>query len=100
MPLGKLATERMVPLSATILAALDEWVTLRGVHRPLPHPRTGAFTDFLFTQHGRRLGYTRLRNGLLAAAETAGLRAPDGGYSSSRHTNCVTPGPPSWRMLA
>ncbi|EUA42901.1 phage integrase family protein [Mycobacterium xenopi 3993] len=79
VPLGKLATERMVPLSATILAALDEWVTLRGVHRPLPHPRTGAFTDFLFTQHGRRLGYTRLRNGLLAAAETAGLRAPDGG---------------------
>jgi hypothetical protein len=38
-----------------------------------------VLTDFLFTQHGRRLGYTRLRNGLLAAAEAAGLRAPDGG---------------------
>ncbi|MGP3933626.1 hypothetical protein [Nonomuraea sp. KM88] len=28
--------------------------------------------------HGRRLGATRLRNGLLAAAEPAGLRTPDG----------------------
>nr|WP_233209511.1 site-specific integrase [Mycobacterium sp. ENV421] len=35
-------------------------------------------TDFLFTTHGRRLGYTRLRNGLLAAAEATGLLAPDG----------------------
>jgi integrase len=79
VPLGKLATERMVPLSAATVAALDEWVSYRGAHRPLPHPRTGMLTDFLFTQHGRRLGHTRLRNGLLAAAEAAGLRAPDGG---------------------
>jgi integrase len=79
VPLGKLATERMVPLSAATIAALDEWVTHRGAHRPLPHPRTGALTDFLFTQHGRRLGYARLRNGLLAATASAGLRAPDGG---------------------
>ena len=40
VPLGKLATERMVPLSATTVAVLDEWVSLRGAHRPLPHPRT------------------------------------------------------------
>jgi integrase len=79
VPLGKLATERMVPLSAATLAALDEWVALRGMHRPLPHPRTGVLTDFLFTQHGRRLGYTRLRNGLLTAAESARLRRTDGG---------------------
>jgi integrase len=79
VPLGKLATERMVPLSAATVAALDEWASRRGVHRPLPHPRTGVLTDFLFTQHGRRLGYTRLRNGLLAATESAGLRVPDGG---------------------
>lgn len=78
VPLGKLATERMVPLSAATTAALDEWVTHRGVHRPLTHPRTGVLTDFLFTHHGRRLGYARLRNGLLAAAQSAGLRGPDG----------------------
>lgn len=78
VPLGKLATERMVPLSAATVATLDEWVALRGAHRPLPHPRTGVLTDFLFTQRGRRLSYTRLRKGLLTAAESAGLRAPDG----------------------
>lgn len=78
VPLGKLATERMVPLSAATVTALDEWAAHRGAHRPLPHPRTGVLTDFLFTQHGRRLGYTRLRNGLLAAAESAGLRGPTG----------------------
>lgn len=79
VPLGKLATERMVPLSAATVTALDEWVIQRGAHRPLPHPRTGVLTDFLFTAHGRRLGYTRLRNGLLTAAESAELRAPEGG---------------------
>lgn len=78
VPLGKLATERMVPLDATTLAALDEWTTTRGAHRPIPHPRTGKTTDFLFTAHGRRLGPTRLRNGLLAAAENAGLTGPGG----------------------
>jgi integrase len=78
VPLGKLATERMVPLDAATLTVLDEWARRRGSHRPLPHPRTGALTDFLFTAHGRRLGATRLRNGLLAAAGAAGLRGPDG----------------------
>ena len=76
VPLGKLATERMVPLDATTLTALDEWAARRGAHRPVPHPRTGALTDFLFTARGRRLGATRLRNGLLAAAQSAGLRGP------------------------
>jgi len=78
VPLGKLATERMVPLDAPTLAALDEWAARRGAHRPVPHPRTGALTDFLFTAHGRRLGATRLRNGLLAAAGAARLRGPGG----------------------
>lgn len=78
VPIGKLATERMVPLSAPTVTALDDWARHRGPHRPLPHPRTGSPTDFLFTSRGRRLGYTRLRNGLLAAAEATGLLAPGG----------------------
>ena len=84
VPLGKLATERMVPLDAATLAALDEWAKNRGTHRPIPHPRTGVLTDFLFTAHGRRPGATRLRNGLLAAAEA--LRtARSGRTSAGRH---------------
>lgn len=78
VPLGKLATERMVPLSAGTIAALDEWTGRRGLCRPLPHHRTGASTDFLFVAHGRRLGQTRLRNGLVAAVESCGLRGTGG----------------------
>ena len=78
VPLGKLATERMVPLDATALTALDQWTRQRGPSRALPHPRTGAVTDFLFTSHGRRLGSTRIRNGLIAAGTAAGLRGADG----------------------
>ncbi|MGZ4639507.1 MAG: tyrosine-type recombinase/integrase [Actinomycetes bacterium] len=79
VPLGKLATERSVPLDAATLAVLDQWAARRGAHRPIPHPRTGKPTDFLFTEHGRRLGATRLRNGLLAAAAAADLRGIGGG---------------------
>jgi site-specific recombinase XerD len=78
VPLGKLATERMVPLDATALAALDQWTGQRGPSRALPHPRTGTVTDFLFTNHGRRLGPTRIRNALIAASTAAGLRGADG----------------------
>ena len=41
IPLGKLGTERTVPLDTTTLAVLDEWMTLRGPQRALPHPRHG-----------------------------------------------------------
>jgi integrase len=78
VPPGRPTTERMVPLDAATLGALDDWAQSRGTHRPISHPRTGALTDFLFTAHGRRLSATRLRNGLPAAARAAGLRAPDG----------------------
>jgi site-specific recombinase XerD len=78
VPLGKLATERSVPLDAATLTVLDQWTTRRGAHRPIPHPRTGKPTDFLFTEHGHRLGATRLRNGLLAAVAAAELREPGG----------------------
>lgn len=78
VPLGKLATERMVPLDAATLQVLDDWARQRGTHRPLTHPRTGKPTDFLFTAHGRRLGATRLRVGLLSAAQDAGLTGPGG----------------------
>jgi integrase len=73
VPLGKLATERVVPLDQPTLEGLDAWTQHRGTHRPIPHPRTGRPTDFLFTEHGRRLGATRLRNGLAAATTAASL---------------------------
>jgi integrase len=73
VPLGKLATERSVPLDAATVGLLDTWTAQRGVQRPLPHPRTGAPTDFLFVQRGHQLGSVRVRNALKRAARDAGL---------------------------
>lgn len=73
VPLGKLGTERAVPLDADTVAALDAWVAQRGTQRPHPHPRTGKPTDFLFAEHGRRLKSWRIRKGLREAATAAAL---------------------------
>lgn len=78
VPLGKLGTERTVPLDAATLAALDEWMSLRGPQRALPHPRLNRPADFLFVERGQRLSAYRLRHGLDAAAAAAGLRGHDG----------------------
>jgi site-specific recombinase XerD len=78
VPLGKLATERTVPLDTATLAALDEWIAQRGPQRALPHPRLNRPADFLFTERGRRLTAYRLRSGLDDAAVAAGLRGRDG----------------------
>lgn len=73
VPLGKLATERLVPMDHDTITVLDAWSRHRGPHRLIPHPRTGRPTDFMFTERGRRLGATRLRNGLIDAVIAAGL---------------------------
>ncbi|MFN2504361.1 MAG: tyrosine-type recombinase/integrase [Acidimicrobiales bacterium] len=73
VPLGKLATERTVPVDDETLAAFDEWTARRGRQRALPHPRTGHQADFLFVIGGRRMGPSRVRRGLDQAARLAGL---------------------------
>ena len=78
VPLGKLATERSVPLDETTLAALDDWMSRRGRQRALPHPRHGRPVDFLFVDHGQRLRTPRLRHGLELAVASAGLTGTDG----------------------
>ena len=78
VPLGKLGTERTVPLDAETLAAIDAWMTHRGTQRALPHPRLARPADFLFVERGRRLTAYRLRQGLADAAAAAGLPGRDG----------------------
>jgi integrase len=73
VPLGKLDTERMVPLDDETVALIDRVVSTRSPGRPLPHPRTGRPAQFLFTHHGRRLGQQALRAELDRAATAAGL---------------------------
>ncbi len=77
VPLGKLATERMVPLEPDTLAVLDTWTRQRSTQRALPHPVTGNPADFLFIEHGRRPTGHRFRQGLRDAVTAAGLTGPD-----------------------
>ncbi|MDA8072805.1 MAG: tyrosine-type recombinase/integrase [Actinomycetota bacterium] len=73
VPLGKLATERMVPLDEQTVELLDRIVEHRSPGRPLRHPRTGKLVDFLLTHHGRRVNVDTLRAELHRAATDAGL---------------------------
>jgi integrase len=78
VPVGKLGTERTVPLDEPTLAAFDAWMARRGPQRALPHPRHGRPADFLFVERGRRPTAYRLRRGLEDAVAAAGLPGRDG----------------------
>lgn len=73
IPLGKLETERMVPLDDDILQLIDRITEVRSHGRPMPHPRYRRRAQFLFTHHGRRLGQNSVRAELDRAADAAGL---------------------------
>lgn len=73
VPLGKLDTERMVPIDEDILALVDHIIDLRDHGRALPHPRYRRPAQFLFTHHGRRLAQQAVRAELNRAAGLAGL---------------------------
>jgi integrase len=64
VPLGKLRTDRYVPLHPQLKQLLDEWVG----GRP-----TGLRTPWLFTEHGRRIGENRVDRAVAKAAHTAGI---------------------------
>jgi integrase len=73
VPLGKLDTERMVPLDEETVVLIDRIAAHRSPIRPLPHPRTGRLTDFLLTHHGRRVSVYLLRDLLSRVTGEAGL---------------------------
>ncbi len=78
VPLGKLNSERSLPLDQATLAALAQWRTQRGTQRALPHQRDGRMVDFLFAERGKRPGHARIERGLADAVRAAGLTGPDG----------------------
>jgi len=73
VPLGKMATERMVPLDTETLDLIDRIAQIRSHGRPLPHPRYRRPAQFLFTYLGRRLTQQGVRRELDHAADVAGL---------------------------
>jgi integrase len=95
VPVGKLGTERTVPLDAVTLGAFDAWMGHRGRQRSLAHPRTGQPADFLFMERGRRIGAYRLRRGLDDAVAAVGLSGKGGAPlrvtpHTLRHTYATT----------
>jgi site-specific recombinase XerD len=85
VPLGKLETERMMPLDEETLVLIDRITATRSAGRPIPHPRTGRPAQFLFTHHGKRLSQNALREELDRAAEAAGLGHLTPGFPASAH---------------
>lgn len=73
VPLGKLESERMVPLDDEVLDLIDRIIAIRSPGQPLPHPRYRRRAQFLFTHHGRRLSQNAVRAELERAADAAGL---------------------------
>ena len=73
IPLGKLLTERMVPIDEETVQLVDRITVHRSPGRPLRHPRSGKLADFLFTRQGRRVSAYTLRDELHRAAAQAGI---------------------------
>lgn len=73
VPLGKLDSERMVPVDSDIVALVDRIIELRTPGRAIMHPRYRRPAQFLFTVQGRRLGQGAVRAELQRASGTAGL---------------------------
>ena len=73
IPLGKLLTERMVPIDDETVGLIDRITEHRSPGRPLRHPRTGKLADFLLTHQGRRIPAETIRDELHRAAAEAGL---------------------------
>ncbi|GEC13990.1 hypothetical protein ANI01nite_31930 [Glutamicibacter nicotianae] len=72
VPLGKMKTERMVPLDLDTLALVDRIIATRSQGQPLVYPSTGKPAQFLFMHPGRRLGESAVRLELNRAADESG----------------------------
>lgn len=84
VPLGKLKSERMVPIDDETVALIDRIAETRSPGRPLKHPKTGRPADFLLTHLGKRVSGQTLRDELARACEAAGL--PKATPHQLRHT--------------
>jgi integrase len=64
VPLGKLRTDRYIPLHPQLKDLLDQWVA----HRPV-----GLREPWLFIERGRRIGKQRVGDAIAAVAHEAGI---------------------------
>ena len=64
VPLGKLRTDRYIPLHPQLKQLLDEWVARRPA---------GLRSPWLFVEYGRRIGENRVDRAVAKAAKAAGI---------------------------
>jgi integrase len=64
VPLGKLRTDRYIPLHPQLKDLLDEWLDKRPA---------GLRSDYLFLERGRRIGGNRVDRAVAKAAQAAGI---------------------------
>jgi integrase len=64
VPIGKLHNDRYIPLHPQLKALIDEWLAARS---------DLLRTDYLFTDHGRRITASRVDRAVAKVARTAGL---------------------------
>ena len=84
VPLGKLDSERMVPLDDDAAGLIDRIAETRSPGRPMTHPRTGRPAEFLLAHFGKRVPATALRDELARACQACGL--PPATPHQLRHT--------------
>ena len=87
VPLGKLDSERMVPIDDDTLELVDRIVAHRSPGKPLPHPRTGKPVQFLLTHQDGASRWTPCAPNLSAPP-------PKQDSNPLHHTNFDTPTPP------
>ena len=69
VPLGKLHSERVIPVDVETVKLVEEIRRLRGEHLPQPHPDTGKLTHFLLVRrNGRRPSHWGIQYTLRCAA--------------------------------
>jgi integrase len=87
VPLGKLDSERMVPLDDDAVALIDRITEARSPGQPMTHPKTRRPAEFLLTHFGRRVSAAALRDELARACQAAGL--PPATPHQLRHTRAT-----------
>lgn len=79
VPLGKLHSERVIPVSSESVQLFHELLELRGTTPPIKHPETGKLTHFLFVhpdgwRFGKRYSHDVFQYHLGKIEKKAGLR--------------------------
>ena len=75
VPLGKLHTDRKIPVDQESVKIINHIIKLRENCLPTPHPRTGKPTQFLLTHfNGKTYSYAGLRKSFVTAVEKSGIQ--------------------------